>query len=114
MNKVKISIVFLFLITLISCDSRTYDEISGDSENPTYTKNIKPIFDSKCSACHFSGNPDGLSSFSNYAETRQGVEFGDVLYYVDTLGTMPKNSTKLPNETIQLLYNWKEDGYPEN
>jgi len=106
----------LFVLTLLvsSCDSNTYDEISGTVANPTYTKNIKPIFDSKCVSCHYNGNTSGLSSFSNYTETKQGVADGSVLYYIDTLGTMPKNSSKLSNETIKIIYKWKANGYPEN
>jgi hypothetical protein len=114
MKKIKIITVILFSIGLLSCESSTYEEISGVVENPTYTKNIKPIFDSKCVTCHYTGNSEGLSSFTNYTETKQGVQSGSVLYYIDTLGTMPKNSSKLPNQTIQLIYKWKQNGYPEN
>jgi hypothetical protein len=114
MKKIKSITVLLFSIALLSCESSTYEEISGVVENPTYTKNIKPIFDSKCVTCHYTGNSEGLSSFTNYTETKQGVQSGSVLYYIDTLGTMPKNSSKLSNETIKTIYKWKANGYPEN
>ncbi len=114
MKKIKIITGLLFSIGLISCESSTYDEIGGYVDNPTYTKNIKPIFDSKCATCHYAGNNSGLSTLSNYSNTRQGVEFGAVLYYIDTLGTMPKNSSRLSNATLDMIYKWKENGYPEN
>ena len=37
-------IIFILIIGIIfSCESNTYEEISGDVTNPTYTSNVKSI-----------------------------------------------------------------------
>lgn len=114
MKAIKIITGILFSIGLISCESSTYDEIGGYVDNPTFTKNIKPIFDNKCTNCHYAGNNDGISELIDYTTIRESIEYGNTLRDIDTIATMPKNSSKLSNATLKLIYKWKENGYPEN
>jgi hypothetical protein len=49
MKTFKIIIVFMIACFIeFSCDSNTYEEISGEVANPTYTNNVKPIIENNC------------------------------------------------------------------
>lgn len=105
--------IVVFGTIFVSCESRTYDEIGGYVENPTYNKNIKTIIDNKCVTCHFTNNQDLISDLSNYDLVRDSFEFGSSIEYISD-GTMPKNSGKLSDVTIKLINKWAADGFPEN
>lgn len=109
----KIITIVVFGAIFVSCESRTYDEIGGYVENPTYNKDIKPIIDNKCVTCHFANNQDFISDLSNYNLVKDSFVFGSSLEYIND-GTMPKNSSKLSNATLKLINKWAADGFPEN
>jgi len=113
MKNIKFLIAIVFGVSLISCDSNTYDEIGGYVENPTYTNNIKPIIDSKCVTCHYTNNSSFISDLSTYDNVKNSFESGSALQYVSD-GTMPKNGTRFSNATLKLINKWITDSYPEN
>ena len=114
MKTIKILVViFVFGAIFVSCDSRTYDEIGGYVENPTYNKDIKPIVNNRCVTCHYTNNQDNITDLSSYNLVRNSFEFGNAVEYISN-GRMPKNSAKLSNATIKLINKWVADGFPEN
>jgi hypothetical protein len=113
MKVYKITLGILFGFAMISCESNTYDEIGGYVDNPSYEKNIKPIFDSQCTNCHYQGNDTagGGTEIYDYATTRQSIEFGSALRDIDTTHTMPKSAAALSKAKIKLIYQWKNTDY---
>lgn len=99
-----------FTLVIYSCDTRTYDEISGGAiVHPTYTKDIKPIMDNYCVSCHNeSGSYPDLTTYSSVSENAESV------YNAINDGSMPQGGDKLSNTTIKTFQNWMTDGKPEN
>ena len=112
MKVYKVTLGILFGFAMISCESDTYDKIGGYVENPSYQKNIKPVFDSQCASCHSLGNTKGGGTeIYDYATTRQSVEFGNTLRDIDSTHTMPKSAAALSKAKIKLIYQWKKTDY---
>lgn len=98
---------------LSSCESNTYDEIGGYVDNPSFEKNIKPLFDSQCVYCHFQGNTTlgAGNEYYNYQTIRDGIEFGYTIRDIDTTKTMPKGAAPLSKAKVKLLLQWKNTGF---
>jgi hypothetical protein len=113
MRKFKLILAIVFVGFLTSCQTNTYDEIGGYVDNPSFERNIKPIFDSQCVSCHFQGNTSqgGYNEYYDYATIRESIEFGRTLRDVDSIHTMPKGGAPLPRAKIKLLYQWKNTGF---
>lgn len=113
MKKIKIIISIALLTVGIafvaeSCDTRTYDEISGPKTNITYTKDIKPIMSNNCTGCH-SSNGGQEPYLDNYQDVKNSIEA--VLSDMNN-GTMPPDGP-LPSSTISVVQTWKDSGMPE-
>jgi hypothetical protein len=113
MKKFKLIVALGFIGILGSCQSNTYDEIGGYVDNPSYEKNIKPLFDSQCSSCHFQGNTTqgDYNEYYDYTTIRESVEFGHTIRDVDTTKTMPKGGAPLSKAKVKLLLQWKNTGF---
>ena len=118
----KITIIFTVLLSfafLFSCESKTYDEVSVETSNPTYNANIKQIMDNNCVSCHSNGNQS--RDFIDYATVKLGCT--DELYpgngtigcRIDaTCGGMMPQAAKMEKSKIKLIQLWAANGYPEN
>ncbi|MEW7291556.1 c-type cytochrome [Aquimarina sp. 2304DJ70-9] len=96
------------------------DPVANPNPNKitTYTADVKTIIDTNCLECHGSSPSQGAPmSLANYADiidalTNQGRD--DLADRMDTTGrnVMPP-SGRLPQETIDIILDWKADGYKE-
>ncbi len=110
MKKFKLLLGILLVGIAISCQTNTYDEIGGFVEVPSYQKNIKPIFDSQCTTCHYQGSTKGGGrEIYDYQTTVDNIDMS--LRDVDTTKTMPKSAAPLTKAKIKLLYAWKNTGF---
>ena len=119
MKKITIllAIILVCIFASTSCESNTYSEISTVT-NPTYTKNIKPLFDSQCVTCH--KNDDQFPNLTTYDEVKLSVDTnpaeGGVLCYIDdpsqcfSDNIMPPTG-RMPQTTIDMITLWKTQGY---
>jgi uncharacterized membrane protein len=122
MKSIKLIIVLMLGVALfISCDSRTQQDLEGIVTNPTYTKNIKPIMDSKCVNCHSQngqGNYPDLDTYNAVKSAQDGTVddklLCSILSSTCTSDRMPKSDAPLSNGTINTIKNWIDNGYPEN
>lgn len=106
----KLIIAVLVVGFAMSCQSNTYDEIGGFVEVPSYAKNIKPIFDSQCTTCHYQNSTKGGGrEIYDYQSTVDNIDMS--LRDVDTTHTMPKSAAPLTRAKIKLLYAWKDTGF---
>ena len=104
----------LFILFLIS--SCTYDKLSVcETDNPSFSECVEPIFMEHCVVCHFPENPDGILYLSYYLEIRDQVLNGNVIESIKRdVDYMPKGGSKLSAEQILIIENWKDNGAPNN
>lgn len=99
-----------------SCESKTYDEISTVT-NPTYSKNIGPTIDAKCTGCH---NGSQNPSLTSYQEVKDAMENTDMeclidnptaCFYSSNDAIMPPTG-RMQQTTIDMIKLWKTNNYP--
>lgn len=114
MKTFKFLIVFMIVCIIgFSCDSKTYEEISGEVANPTYTNNVKPIIENNCLACH-SAVAAELPTMETYAQVRDAAENGNMICRIDDQscgGVMPQTG-RMPQNRINTIKKWVANGYP--
>ena len=111
-----IKIIILILITCyvgFSCESSTYDDISGQVSNPTYTANVKYIIVNNCLSCHSAAagqNP----TMDTHSEVRDAAENGGMICRIDdqSCGSVMPQSGRMPQTTINTIKKWATNGYP--
>ena len=108
-----IRLLFLFSIFIVS--SCTYHELSPcETNKPTFSDCVKPIFEQNCMDCHSSN----INRLTNYEEIKEAVLNGKVIESIEKeeneLGFMPLFNNKLTSQEIELIKNWKENGAPNN
>ena len=111
-----IKIIFLILITCyfaFSCDASTYDAISGEVGNPTYSANVKNIIDNNCLSCH-SAAGDQYPTMETYAQLKEATEKGDVICRIDdqSCGSVMPQSGRMPQTNINTIKKWAANGFP--
>ncbi len=111
MKKFKLLLGIVLVSFVFSCQTNTYDEIGGYVDTPSYAKNIKPIFDSQCTTCHYLGNTSQGHYTEIYDYQSTVDNFENTLRDVDTTHTMPKSAAPLSKAKIKLLYAWKRTGF---
>ena len=120
-------ILFYLFITLgfifvTSCTQNTYDDIEADEEPfpevVTY-QDIKWTIDNICLSCH--GNPPqngAPMSLETYDNVKQAVLNRGLLDRISKNdgedGLMPLGGPRLPQSTIDLIFQWEVDGLLEN
>lgn len=110
MKNLKFLLIIAVTTLFTSCESNTYEEVSGIIANPTYSKNVKPIIQSNCLNCHSAGGtyPD----LSNYTNLKNECSTGSVLCRIDaSCGNIMPQGGKMPQVTIDLLNKWAAQGY---
>jgi len=122
----KYTLFYLFLtlgfLFVTSCTQNTYDDIEADEEPipevVTYI-DIKPTIDNACLSCH--GNPPengAPMSLVTYDNVKDAVLNRGLLDRINKNegedGMMPLGGPRLPQATIDLIFQWEEDGLLEN
>jgi len=109
-------IMLLMVVTAtftVSCESRTYTDISAPVANPTYEANVKPVIDANCSTsgCHNQGAT--FPSLTNYTEVKNAAQTGSLLCKINAqCGVMPQ-SGKMDQGTVDMINKWAQQGYIE-
>jgi uncharacterized membrane protein len=80
--------------------------ISFTSGDITYTKDVKPIFERRCSQCHNANWPD-----KNWLDYNKAKENKDKIKIKVKDKTMPPgNSTEITEEERNIIIQWVDDG----
>lgn len=115
MKNIKIASLIPIVIAFIavaSCDTTSIQEIQPVVDNPTYVANIKPIFSAKCVSCHSSSGEN--PALTNYAEVKDAIENGSVMCKIQNeCGSIMPPSGKMQQVFIDMIDNWKNQGYVE-
>lgn len=99
----------------ISCESRTYEEISDNTPvaaTVKYTANIKPIMDANCLSCH---DATSFKPLTNYSQVKANID-----QIIDRIQRPNGDPQKMPQGSslsqiqISTIVKWKTDGLLEN
>ncbi len=112
-------LVFGFWIALGHCDE--------PEVKITYEDHVKPIFREHCMACHYSGDKSGGLALDTYGATLEGGGGGRVIDGGNLDGSrlwgiinhtaqpfMPPDSDKIPQDQLELIRQWIDQGILEN
>ena len=121
-NKLLFLIVIINFFIIISCTQSTFDDIEADEvplpEIVTY-QDIKPIINNVCLVCHSNppqnGAPMSLETFNNVKEAVLNRDMLDrISRNPGADGLMPLGGPRLPQPSIDLIFQWERDGLLEN
>jgi hypothetical protein len=113
MKYTKIILGVLGFITLVSCDSNTYSDISGTTviANPTYVATVKPIINENCISCHSAagGQAPYLESID---QVKTAIENNGLISQIEAPSGfgMPLNG-RMPQAKIDMIKSWAANGY---
>jgi len=111
--KTKLLLLAFFSVSLIlaSCSKDEEPAVT----KVTYNNAAKSVFVTNCTPCHVTGgaNPNKWDDYS-MAKSKIDAILDRVNRDATADGFMPKNGTKLPAATIDILTKWKADGLLEN
>ena len=116
-------LLLLLILLISSCTTSTYEDLipveeTDPSEIITY-QDVRSTFDNICSACHT--NPPQNSApmpLVTYLNVKEAVLNRDLLDRISRNegadGLMPFGGPRLPQQTIDKIFQWNEDGLLEN
>ena len=121
MKEIYLKITFLImLMASVSCTSVSEDDLVDATpipENITYVADVKPIIDNNCIICHSNppqnGAPMPLVTFENVREAVQNRNLIGRISSDDPAFSMPFGGPKLPQNLIDIIIQWNEDGLIE-
>lgn len=102
----------LVVFTLTSCETRTYDDISGTAvTNPTYVADVKPIVTVNCLNCHSSNIQ--YPNLETYDEVKEQITNGDLLCRINgqSCGDRMPLGGQLSQNQIQTIMVWAQNGF---
>jgi uncharacterized membrane protein len=114
MKALKIIIVMLIACFVgFSCESSTYEEISGEVANPTYTAKVKPIIVNNCLSCHSTAGAQ-FPTMETYPQVREAAENGNMICRIDdqSCGAVMPQSGRMPQNRINTIKKWVANGFP--
>lgn len=105
-------------VLIISCESRTYEEISDNTpitEQVKFITNVKPIVDANCVSCHSANGPASFKPLTNYDQVKANID--NILDRIQRPngdpGKMPQGGS-LSQSQVNIFIKWKADGLNEN
>ena len=113
MKKTQLFLMLLYTAFVISCESNTYDEISKQTENPTYEANVEHIIHHNCLSCHSGTNQyPNLETFDAVKTACINVNLVCRIESANCGERMPQGG-KLPQSDIDLIKLWVANGFVE-
>ncbi|MBT6179904.1 MAG: hypothetical protein HOI23_21865 [Deltaproteobacteria bacterium] len=86
-------------------DNTAIYKLEGDNEPVTFAENISAFDETNCAECHAPGGPaHEIHTYEQWV-----AEIDEIIEAIES-GTMPAGGNKLEGATVQLLYQWMEDG----
>lgn len=113
MKKLFVVLILLAPFVLQFCSS-SKNAAKKQPEKITYTANVQPLMVANCSPCHFP--PKGnKKAFDNYNAVKGDIDqiLSRINRNPEDKGFMPFKHPKLSDSTINVLVQWKNDGFVE-
>ncbi len=121
MKKILYTLSFLAL-TIFSCSNNSEDDLIDtpvalpEGQKVTYTADVKSIIDNNCIFCHndppVNGAPTSLITFENVSNQANSV-LNRISRQAGENGAMPTGGPRLPQQSIDLIQQWIDDGLLE-
>lgn len=119
--KIKYPLLIVIIAMLSSCLYNSEDDLTEAviiEDFVTYEGNIKVIIDNNCIGCHSSPPVNGAPmALTTYNDVRDAVENEDLIERISTTDTgflMPFGGPRLPQNLIDLVIQWEQEGLMEN
>lgn len=119
--KCKYLIPILIFPLLFNCSYNNEDDLTEDiiiEDFVTYDDNIKPIIDNNCTFCHsnppINGAPMALTTYNDVKEAVENRNLIGRISTNDLSSVMPFGGPRLPQNLIDLVIQWEEEGLLEN
>ncbi|WP_411767024.1 hypothetical protein [Winogradskyella sp. A3E31] len=117
--------LYLFLSTIMlfttSCTNDSEDDLIDNTPQPntiTYVDDVRPIIQTNCTSCH--GDPPtnaAPNSMVNYSQVVDAVENRGLINRISSQpgesGFMPLGGSRLPQNLIDLIEQWEDEGFIE-
>jgi hypothetical protein len=120
MNRLKLTLFIIpFAFFQQACTNESTSDLIGDSAGEvTYTNTVKGIIDNNCLACHTQPPQNGAPMhLTTYADVKNAVLNRGLLDRISRAqgapGMMPNGGTRLPQATIDKIFEWAQNGFPE-
>lgn len=117
-NIIKLSAVVLIFLALMSCETKTFEDISDNTPVPeivTYNKDVKTIIQNNCVVCHSPTGSNPYFPLTDYTVTKNAID--NILDRIQRANgdpqKMPQGGTLSP-DNINIIKKWKADGLLEN
>lgn len=109
----KLIIASICALTIISCESNTYEEISQTNEiiNPTYIAHVKPIITENCISCHSTAGGQRPYLESNDEVKDAILNFGLINQIEAPSGLGMPLRGRMPQTKIDIIKLWSDNGY---
>lgn len=113
-------VIFSTLILLTACTNDSESDLMNPntSATVTYTNTVKTIIDNSCISCHGNTPSNGAPmSLTTYQNVKDAVLTRGLIDRInkaqDAPGMMPAGGTRLPQNSIDLIINWKNTGFTQ-
>jgi mono/diheme cytochrome c family protein len=113
----------LLSLLLLGCTTSTYDdieEVQEENQGELVTfQDVAFVFENVCTACHSNPPQNGAPMpLTNYSEVKNAVETRGLIDRISReegeQGLMPLGGPRLPQQQIDLIIQWNQDGLLEN
>ncbi len=108
------------IVFVIGCANDSTSDLIDNSTvgQITYTNTTKSIFDNNCISCHATVPVNGAPmSLTTYEFVKSAVQTRGLLDRISrpqgSQGMMPNGGTRLPQVTIDKIFQWAQNGLPE-
>ena len=119
MKKTLFAITLLLVFVFIACSKKTAPGKTAEVPKvklSTYTADVQPLIQAKCSPCHLPTKGGNKASFENYTSAKNFA--ADMVVRIKKnpgeRGFMPFRQPKLSAEEIAVFEKWVNDGAMEN
>ncbi|MBK8787459.1 MAG: cytochrome c [Chitinophagaceae bacterium] len=111
----KIFSFFLTLVIVITFAACSKKASPAKVKSVTYSGDILPLLQAKCSPCHMPSKGGNKANFENYEGAKKyGAELlARVIKAPTDRGFMPKMNPKLSEDEIAVIRKWNEQGLLE-
>ncbi len=116
----KILLVVLCGLSITACENDSTDDLIDptDIAIARYGEHISPIITNNCLMCHSNPPQNGAPMpLTTYANVREAVEnrglIGRISSPEGAPGHMPNGGPRLPQNLIDLIIQWQEQGFHE-
>lgn len=103
-----------------SCTNDSTSDLIDDTivGEVTYSNTVKSVVENNCLHCHTAPPQNGAPmQLTTYADVKNAIMTRGLLDRISRAqgasGMMPNGGTRLPQATINKIYEWAENGFPE-